>query len=651
LGHDSSEIVLAQNPSINPDAPIAYYTVTSSKGNIQRFYSWRDLSLVVCGLQALTTYTFTVTATTADGTSPMSAVSTPVTTPAYVASASVGSASSVVSTDSAASAAQVTSISTNTASVTIPMGATAVAVVSNALGNPRLSFVGQGAVLNATIETISNPVSAGSTPFMVSGSTTIVDISVPGITGSATVCLDASPTAKLWHYVGGAWEDITSSRTASQVCGITSSFSPFVGEIQLSAPAFTISSSAETRTVNTALTGYSISHTGGLQVTYGISPAISNTPGLTFSTETGLLSGSPTSIASATTYTITATNATGSTSRTFTLTVVEALLAPSSTPSSSPESRVEDLAAPAFTLSSSAETRTVNTALTGYSIASTGGLIASYSISPAEPAGLTFSTSTGLLSGSPTSIASATTYTITATNATGSTSRTFTLTVVGGVYTVGQRGPGGGIVFYVAAQPFTSAGSTCNTQCKYLEYAPATWQSGGASIASDLNYAWSNNRNVRSVQDVSTPSGEGFISPVADEKYNWRIGQGFYNTSVMKVSGAVSNAQAAVLNYAGGGFKGQWFIPSLHELNELCKYARGQTTGDSRVACALGGLPKTSLADDSGGFVAGDYWSSSEYSPVTSPAAVALTQNFQNYANLTQTQKNSGRLVRPIRAF
>jgi hypothetical protein len=184
-----------------------------------------------------------------------------------------------------------------------------------------------------------------------------------------------------------------------------------------------------------------------------------------------------------------------------------------------------------------------------------------------------------------------------------------------------------------------------------LEYAPATWKSEGVSIASDVNYVWSNNRNLRSVQDVSTPSSEGFISSEADEKYNWRIGQGFFNTSVMKVAGATSTAQAAVLSYAGGGFTGQWFIPSLHELNELCKYVRGQTTGNPSVACALGNPPNTSLADDSGGFVAGDYWSSSEYSPVTSPAAVALTQNFQNYANLTQTQKNSGRYVRPIRAF
>ncbi|MSO59860.1 MAG: RCC1 repeat-containing protein, partial [Ilumatobacteraceae bacterium] len=72
------------------------------------------------------------------------------------------------------------------------------------------------------------------------------------------------------------------------------------------------------------------------------------------------------------------------------------------------------LAAPAFTLSSSSETKTQNVAIGGYTISSTGGTIASYAISPAAPAGLSFSTSTGLLSGTPTTVQTATAYTITA---------------------------------------------------------------------------------------------------------------------------------------------------------------------------------------------------------------------------------------------
>jgi hypothetical protein len=135
------------------------------------------------------------------------------------------------------------------------------------------------------------------------------------------------------------------------------------------------------------------------------------------------------------------------------------------------------LAAPDFTLSSVSETRTVNTSATGFTISSTGGAIASFVIS-ATPAGMSFETSTGTLSGTPNTVAVATTYTITATNATGSATQTFTLTVVAIVYTVGDTGPGGGIVFYVSATVFTSTDSSCGTVCRYLEAAPNTWSGG-----------------------------------------------------------------------------------------------------------------------------------------------------------------------------
>ena len=71
----------------------------------------------------------------------------------------------------------------------------------------------------------------------------------------------------------------------------------------------------------------------------------------------------------------------------------------------------------------------MNSAITGYTISSTGGTITSYAITPSAPAGLTFNTATGLLSGTPTGVAGATAFTITGTNGAGSTTATFTLTV------------------------------------------------------------------------------------------------------------------------------------------------------------------------------------------------------------------------------
>jgi hypothetical protein len=91
------------------------------------------------------------------------------------------------------------------------------------------------------------------------------------------------------------------------------------------AAAIALSSTSETVAPNTALTGYSITspnNFGGGVVNYSISPSISNTPGLSFSTTTGLITGTPTTLAAAQTYTISANNyASPSGSATFTITV------------------------------------------------------------------------------------------------------------------------------------------------------------------------------------------------------------------------------------------------------------------------------------------------------------------------------------------
>jgi hypothetical protein len=176
------------------------------------------------------------------------------------------------------------------------------------------------------------------------------------------------------------------------------------------APAFTLSPTTLIKSVGTTSSFYAISSTGGTIASYSISPDISNTPGLSFSTSTGLFSGTPTQAATARIYTITATNSISSTSKTFTLTIN---------------------AAPAFTLSTSSQTKTVGLATSFYTISSTGGAITSYSMSPdiSNTPGLSFSTSTGLISGIPTQSGAGRTYTITATNSVGSTTQTYSITV------------------------------------------------------------------------------------------------------------------------------------------------------------------------------------------------------------------------------
>jgi hypothetical protein len=216
------------------------------------------------------------------------------------------------------------------------------------------------------------------------------------------------------------------------------------------------------------------------------------------------------------------------------------------------------------------------------------------------------------------------------------------------LYSVGDRGPGGGIIFYVASRPFTSAGSTCNTNCRYLEVAPSTWQNGISE--EDSWYTWSTNWTLTTGQDLTTPSTEGRVVDRTTEKANWRIGAGFYNTSVMKVAGAQSDAQAAVLRYAGNDSSaGQWFLPSLNELNELCKFARGQRTGDPSVACSDQGYINDSALFNSEAIGFGDaiYWSSSERD-----AGRAWLLNFNGRdVSARGSYKYYDIQIRPIRAF
>ena len=207
---------------------------------------------------------------------------------------------------------------------------------------------------------------------------------------------------------------------------------------------------------------------------------------------------------------------------------------------------------PKFTLSSSSESLMVGTPMKGYAITSTGGAITDFSIDPLNPAGTTFNPSTGKLSGTPTTTQPATKYTITGRNANGATATTFTLTVTavpgvpvpatcanGGVCALGDIGPGGGKVFYVASSNFTSGGSDCGTACKYLEVAPVE------SLAS----AW--------CADFSTQLGVGATA----------IGTGMSNTTTADricTSGAIHHAAA----YTNNG-KTDWHLPSKDELQQL----------------------------------------------------------------------------------
>jgi len=72
---------------------------------------------------------------------------------------------------------------------------------------------------------------------------------------------------------------------------------------------------------------------------------------------------------------------------------------------------------------------TVGTPIPPNSPTSSGGAVTSYSVSPALPAGLSLSTSTGIISGTPTVVTSTASYTVTASNSAGSTTASLSITV------------------------------------------------------------------------------------------------------------------------------------------------------------------------------------------------------------------------------
>jgi hypothetical protein len=89
-------------------------------------------------------------------------------------------------------------------------------------------------------------------------------------------------------------------------------------------PAFTLTHSSKTVTVNTEAIGFEIVNLSALATTFSISPT---PPGMSLDSE-GLLFGTPTTVATATAYTVTASNGPLFASRIFTLTVLGAGTAP-----------------------------------------------------------------------------------------------------------------------------------------------------------------------------------------------------------------------------------------------------------------------------------------------------------------------------------
>lgn len=182
---------------------------------------------------------------------------------------------------------------------------------------------------------------------------------------------------------------------------------------------------------------------------------------------------------------------------------------------------------------------------------------------------------------------------------------------------IGNTGPGGGIIFFDAGKK--------QSWGRYLELAPNGW----SGIPSDPSAPWCNETDLFLTGGITSPTLKAMVGA--------EIGKGKANTDLMTT---YCTWGAAVISRAyRGGSKSDWYLPSAGELNEICKFAHFQITGDPKVVCAESRVRRS-------GFESYWYWSSYETEP-----QFASLQNFTLGEPSGGGSKKTLCRVRPIRAF
>jgi hypothetical protein len=183
------------------------------------------------------------------------------------------------------------------------------------------------------------------------------------------------------------------------------------------------------------------------------------------------------------------------------------------------------------------------------------------------------------------------------------------------LYSIGDTGPAGGIIFYVSAGGFAMTGIPGT--CHYLEASPANLTGG---TGSEATMRWST---------ATEPRRYPYIGATGDS-----IGSGKNNTAIIIAAESAAYpgntyvyAARACSEYRGGG-KDDWFLPSRYELNELYK-AKGKT-----------GIPTT-----------GAFWSSSQLASNVYTVFPAWAQRFSDGLADGISKDSVTTSVRAIRAF
>jgi hypothetical protein len=159
------------------------------------------------------------------------------------------------------------------------------------------------------------------------------------------------------------------------------------------------------------------------------------------------------------------------------------------------------------------------------------------------------------------------------TSITSSSFTTATNTCIGGgACEIGMVGPGGGIVFYIAPETFTSADSDCASSCKYLEAATTNsvgpWTTGIAKCYLEGSDTGTANCQAGSIYSNSEDQA-------ASRTAGLNIGAGMANTKKIYArltteGGANPSTYAAGVALAYSTLStDDWYLPSYLELSEL----------------------------------------------------------------------------------
>ena len=342
--------------------------------------------------------------------------------------------------------------------------------------------------VNPAVYTVGTAISSN-TPSSSSGAVVTYSVSPalpPGLSlNTSTGVISGMPTTVT---PATAYVVMASNVAGSATAGL--SITVNTGVIPPSGLAYSINPAVYT--VGAAISTNTPSSSGGAVTTYSVSPALP--AGLSLNTSTGVISGTPTTVTPATAYVVTATNVAGNATAGLSITVNTGVISPSG-----------------LTYSVNPAVYTAGTPISTNTPSSNGGAVATYSVSPTLPPGLSLNTATGVISGTPTTVTPATAYVVTATNVAGSATAGLSITVNTGVippsgltysvnpavYSIGTAissntpSSGGGAVVTYSVSPALPAGLSLNTSTGVISGTPTAATPNGAYVVTAANVAGS----------------------------------------------------------------------------------------------------------------------------------------------------------------